>query len=133
VKKRSATRELAFVMLFGMDFGQQPDYQTSLSEFGRDVEISYLEQLVQGVMAEREELDRLIGSFSRNWLPERLARVDRSLLRLAVYELLYKLAPPAVVINEAVELAKNYGTDNSPAFINGVLDSIYHSLESGAK
>lgn len=133
MKKRSATRELAFVMLFGIDFGQQPDYQTSLEEFGRDVEKTYLEQLVQGVMAEREELDRLIGSFSRNWLTERLARVDRSLLRLAAYELLHKLAPPAVVINEAVELAKNYGTDNSPAFINGVLDSIYHSLGSGAE
>jgi N utilization substance protein B len=71
----------------------------------------------------QSEIDALIGKASRNWRLERMARVDRNLLRLAVYELKYCSDVPAkVAINEAIEIAKRYGTAESPAFVNGILD-----------
>jgi N utilization substance protein B len=85
----------------------------------------YLGDLVVGVGEHRQELDRLIIRYSEHWRLERMVAVDRNLLRLAVYELLYRPDIPAkVVINEAVELAKRYGTEASGAFVNGLLDRI---------
>lgn len=85
----------------------------------------YLVKLVEGVAAHQEELDALIRQNSEHWRLERMASVDRNLLRLALYELLHEPAIPAkVVINEAVELAKRYGSEESGAFINGILDRI---------
>jgi len=85
----------------------------------------YLVKLVEGVAAHQEELDALIRQNSEHWRLERMAAVDRNLLRLALYELLHEPAIPAkVVINEAVELAKRYGSEESGAFINGILDRI---------
>lgn len=85
----------------------------------------YLVKLVEGVAAHQEELDALIRQKSEHWRLERMAAVDRNLLRLALYELLHEPAIPAkVVINEAVELAKRYGSEESGAFINGILDRI---------
>jgi N utilization substance protein B len=85
----------------------------------------YLLQLVEGVAAHLEELDALIARYSEHWRLERMAVVDRNLLRLAVFELLYEpQIPPKVVINEAVELAKLYGTEGSSAFVNGILDRV---------
>jgi len=86
---------------------------------------AYLRALVAGVAAHQEELDALIVRFSEHWRLERMTVVDRNLLRLAAYELLYQAkVPPKVVINEAVELAKRYGSEDSGAFINGILDQI---------
>jgi N utilization substance protein B len=85
----------------------------------------YLEKLVEGVAAHLEELDALIARYSEHWRLERMGAVDRNLLRLAAFELLYHpQIPPKVVINEAVELAKKYGTEASGAFVNGLLDRI---------
>jgi N utilization substance protein B len=85
----------------------------------------YLRQLVVGVGSHLQELDALIVRYSEHWRLERMVAVDRNLLRLAVYELLYQPDIPAkVVINEAVELAKRYGTEASGAFVNGLLDRI---------
>lgn len=85
----------------------------------------FSEQLVDGVREHQTELDALIGRSSRNWRLERMAWVDRNLLRLASYELLYCPATPArVAINEAIEVAKRYGAGESAAFINGVLDRV---------
>ena len=79
--------------------------------------------LVQGMREHQTEIDALIGKASRNWRLERMARVDRNLLRLAVYELKYcEDVPAKVAINEAIEIAKRYGTAESPAFVNGILD-----------
>lgn len=86
---------------------------------------AYLRELVAGAASHQEELDALIVRFSEHWRLERMTVVDRNLLRLAAYELLYQpKVPPKVVINEAVELAKRYGSDDSGAFINGILDQI---------
>ena len=80
-------------------------------------------------LARREALDQIIAEFTRGWTPSRLSRVDRALLRLGAWELLGTEIPSAVAINEAVELAKAYGSADSPAFINGVLDSIRRRRE----
>lgn len=86
---------------------------------------AYLTKLVEGVSAHQEELDALIKEHSEHWRLERMAAVDRNLLRRALYELLHQPAIPAkVVINEAVELAKRYGSEESGSFINGILDRI---------
>ncbi len=90
---------------------------------------SYLQDLVQGVAAHLDELDGLIGRHSEHWRLERMTLVDRNLLRLAIYELLYQPEiPPKVVINEAVEMAKRYATEASSAFVNGILDQVRLAL-----
>jgi N utilization substance protein B len=85
----------------------------------------FAEGLVRGVMRERQAIDQLIQSSSRNWRLERMARVDRNVLRLATYELRYlPEIPKRVTLNEAIELAKRFGAEDSGAFINGILDRI---------
>lgn len=121
---RTATRKLAFTIVFQADFGQDIDFDWAIEEFGRQVDPGFLRQLVEGVLPRRQFLDDVISEFSRGWTASRLPRVDRALLRLAIWEILKSETPPAVIINEAVELAKEYGTAESPGFINGVLDNI---------
>jgi len=88
-------------------------------------------QLVCGVCEKKEELDQIISKASINWRIERMSRVDRNILRIAVYEILFMDdIPPKVSIDEAVELGKKYGTEESGAFVNGILDKIYLQLES---
>ena len=85
--------------------------------------------LVRGVATDVADLDRLIAQHTQNWRIERLAVIDRLILRVAVWELQHPDAPPAVVLNEAIELARTYGTDDSPRFVNGVLDAVRKALE----
>ena len=86
---------------------------------------SFAEDLAVGVEGHCEEIDRVINEYSTNWSLERMARVDLALLRLATFELLYRPEVPAnVVINEAVEIGKRYGTLETSAFVNGILDKI---------
>jgi N utilization substance protein B len=86
--------------------------------------LAFAKELVCGAMAVREEIDARIAAHARNWRLDRMAAVDRNLLRLAVYELIRTDTPAQVVINEAVELAHDFGGERSPAFINGVLDAV---------
>ncbi len=89
----------------------------------------YTKILVKGVVENLEEIDKSIEMVSKNWNVERMFRVDKNILRIAIFELLYKKDTPVpVVIDEAVEIAKIYGTDTSPRFINGILDSINKKL-----
>lgn len=94
-------------------------------------------ELAVGVARNRKDIDLAIGRASENWKVERLAAVDRAVLRIATYELLYEPeTPPEVVIDEAVEIARRFGGERSPAFVNGVLDVIARQVrgarESGA-
>jgi N utilization substance protein B len=90
---------------------------------------SFAESLVRGVRSHLAEIDAQIQSASRNWRLERMARVDRNLIRLALYELKYANDVPAkVAINEAIEIAKRFGTSESPAFVNGILDRCREEL-----
>ena len=88
-----------------------------------------LRELVEGVASHQEELDVFIVRYSEHWRLERMTIVDRNLLRVAVYELLYQPhIPPKVVINEAVEMAKRYGSEASGGFVNGILDQVRMSV-----
>lgn len=92
----------------------------------------FAEHLVRGVVRRREELDRLLTQGSSHWRIERMAAVDRNVLRLALFELVDDPETPApVILDEAVELAKLYGGEESGAFVNGVLDGIRKQLNSG--
>lgn len=95
---------------------------------------AFIEQLVRGVSGRLEELDAIIQPVAPEWPVSQIARIDRAILRMAVYELHHGIDVPAkVVINEAVELGKAFGGDNSSKFINGVLGTVYRTLEYRAK
>jgi N utilization substance protein B len=95
---------------------------------------TFVSTLVDGVLAEQADLDAKIQPIAPDWPIEQIARIDRTILRLGVYELLHQAAvvPPKVAINEAVELAKAFGSDNSSKFVNGVLGTAYRTLVEGA-
>ena len=93
----------------------------------------YAAHLVNGVAVHRPDLDRLIEKFARRWTMNRMPVVDRNLLRLGAYELLHEQLSPAVVIDEALELAKDLSTDNSARFVNGVLESVRRWQEDTSK
>lgn len=121
---RTATRTLAFRMIFQADFGQHPDYPQAINDFSRPVDEKFLQSLVEGALEHSGYLDEVIDSFAHSWSVERMPRVDRAILRLGAWELLATDIPAAVAIDEAVELAKDFGGPDSSAFVNGVLDSM---------
>ena len=91
---------------------------------------AFAEILIKGVVDHLEEIDATIERHSTNWALDRMARVDLSLLRMSVYELLYESdVPPSVVMNEAIEIGKRYGTKDTPPFVNGILDKISRQVE----
>lgn len=86
----------------------------------------FVEEIYYGTIDNKEEIDQLITSFTKGWKVERLAVLDRNILRMAIYELIYyQKTPVEVVINEAIELSKKFGTENAPKFINGILDRLW--------
>ena len=94
---------------------------------------TFVDGLVKGVIAEQSDLDAKIQPIAPDWPIEQVARIDRTILRMGLYELLHlvKIVPPKVAINEAVELAKAFGSDNSSKFVNGVLGTAYRTLVEG--
>ncbi|MFK7894283.1 MAG: transcription antitermination factor NusB [Myxococcota bacterium] len=92
--------------------------------------IAFARQLVDGVVGLGEQLDEILGQHARNWRVSRMAVVDRNVLRLAIYELRESDTPIAVVIDEAVDLARRFGSDTSPPFVNGVLDAVAKELRA---
>ncbi len=125
---RSRCRQWALQLLYQAEYvghrqGEIIRFYRHFQEHGESP--AYLVKLVEGVTAHQEELDALIRQNSEHWRLERMAAVDRNILRLALYELLHEPDVPAkVVINEAVELAKRYGSEESGSFINGILDQV---------
>lgn len=113
------------------------DEITSLEWIDREIpeEIrNFAISLLQGAFEKREEIDRLIDKHSRNWKLERLTAVDKSILRLCIFEMIYlSEIPVAVTINEGIELGKLYGGEGSGQFINGILDAIKNSENHGGK
>ncbi len=96
---------------------------------------NFVGELVQGVLDKQPELDEKLQPMAPEWPLAQIARIDRSILRLGLYELIFRadVVPPKVVINEAVELAKAFGSDNSSKFINGVLGTAYRTLVEGGQ
>jgi transcription antitermination factor NusB len=133
--KRRRARELAIQVLFHMEYNPGDpgeSFDRVCESFGPPKEVrAYSREVVLGVWEKKADLDRLIRKSSKNWRVERMTRVDRNILRIAIYEVVYrKDVPPKVSIDEAVELGKRYGTEESGAFINGILDHIYNELKA---
>ena len=122
--RRRGARRIALEVLYESDLSGSPA-ETILTRFADRKSVEFATQLVRGVEAHRRELDELIGSLSDEWAVERMPVIDRNVLRLGAYELLHnRETPRAVVINEAIELAKEYSTEDSGRFINGLLAAI---------
>ena len=92
--------------------------------------VAFARELVAGVVERIDELDGILGVHARNWRVSRMAAVDRNVLRMAVYELRDTETPVAVVIDEAVDLAKRFGSEPSPSFVNGVLDAVAREVRA---
>lgn len=150
--KRREARERAVQFLFQCDINPPEDLEAALEMFwesqrlmaastdkptwGQKVELppltpeqeairAFANDLIRGAWQHRAEIDSLIQKYAKNWELHRMAVVDRNILRLAIYEMLYREdIPPVVSINEAVDIAKKYSTEDSGAFVNGILDKI---------
>lgn len=135
--KRTRSREIALQVLYQVEmsggaademfnlFWGHFNPSPGLEEFSR--------KIVEGVCEHRKKIDTIIESFSEHWRLDRITIVDRNILRLAIFELLMcPDIPTKVVLNEAVELGKRFGSDQSGSFINGILDSISHQLSRPA-
>jgi N utilization substance protein B len=127
VTARSKARKRALDVLFESDVRGDEPLDTLAAWVGRaDPPVQdYARELVEGVAAHRARIDEVIASYARDWTIDRMPPVDRTTLRLATFELLWRDdVPDAVVIDEAVELAKSLSTDDSPGFVNGVLSQV---------
>lgn len=128
--KRRKAREYALQLLFRVDFTEKKIDRQDLEEFwadkneGEDVK-RFTEELVFGTLSKIDEIDKAIERFTENWALERMAVVDRNILRFATYEIFYRDdIPSAVTINEALEIAKKYSSSESASFLNGILDRL---------
>ena len=135
---RTKAREVAMMLIYsemlgGSDTPQDVCEKSELLGSLDETDIGYAGAIESGVHANAEELDRRIAEHAVGWSIDRIARVDLSILRIAVYEMLYREdVPVGAAINEAVELSKRYGGEKSFAFINGILGSIAKELPQGS-
>jgi transcription antitermination protein NusB len=136
--KRTKARERALQALYQIDVAAE-GIEEALSRFWKSFEpaerevMTQSEALVRGVAEHRRAIDDAIEAVSVNWRLDRMAKVDRNVLRLAVYELLATDVPVKVVINEAIELGKKFGSEGTGAFVNGVLDKVAGGLPAGRR
>jgi N utilization substance protein B len=134
--KRSRAREVALQLLFQRDANAAVP-RPIIEDFARgrlrdETLIKFCLTLYDGVLAHLADIDAKLTAAAENWRLVRMANVDRNVLRLGAYELLFPTedAPPAVALDEAIELARRYGSEDSPAFVNGVLDRINKSANA---
>jgi len=130
MRKRTFSREIALKILYASDISKEPvpecsrkfwEHNDVKDETVRD----FADFLTSGVSSNREEIDKRIVKYAENWTLERMATIDRNILRIASFELLYAPdIPPKVAINEAIDMAKKYGDKDSGKFVNGILDKI---------
>jgi len=133
VALRTKAREFAMQMLFQWDMSHQ-DFAKLEAKFWKSAKAAdrtrdFANQLFEGTAKEVHALDAIIEKHCENWRFERLAATDRAILRLAIHEMNAADTPPRVVLNEAVELAKKFSSEESGGFVNGVLDSVHKSLQ----
>lgn len=126
---RKKSRELALLMLFQNEFAPQISMPQLIEVFGEAVDretSSYGEVLIRGVLNHLEDIDSKIQSYSKNWKLERMSKIDKNVMRIATFEMLYapEVLRPNIAINEAIDLAKKYGSQDSGSFVNGLLDQI---------
>jgi len=136
MSRRSRAREIVLQVLYQNELNpEQPDLVRTRFVEARlghnDKLVAFARSLIDGVRLHREALDKELEKTSRNWRLSRMASTDRNVLRLGAYELLHTDAPGRVVINEAIELARRYGSDNSASFVNGMLDKLMKLQTAG--
>lgn len=133
---RHRARQYAIQVLFQLDAaGEEPSDALPLFWEGRPAPVevvNFTEELVRGSWERRELLDSVLEESAAHWKVERMAMVDRNVLRLALFELLHGGTPSAVVLDEAIELAKHFGNADSGPFVNGILDAIRRRLDEGS-
>jgi len=141
MSSRRRSREHALQILFQWDMRKQPVddsidafYSSLYSEESpvRPERDPFLEDLVRGTVDKSGEIDALISSHAEHWRIERMPAVDRNILRLAIFELRHTGTPPAVVIDEALELARRFSNEESVHFVNGVLDAVHREAAGSA-
>ncbi|MFW5836996.1 MAG: transcription antitermination factor NusB [Desulfovibrionaceae bacterium] len=135
---RRSGRRLAFQVLYGLAASKRSDCDKAfednpaVQEQGEGPALDFARDLACGAWGRRDELDEVIARFSRHWKVERIAKVELAILRLGLYEILHcGDTPLKVAINEAVELAKRFGDENSRTFINGILDAAAKAVDHG--
>jgi N utilization substance protein B len=135
---RRRSREQALQILFLWDVSKQPVHEairqyfdTLVAEEGqpRPEREPFVDELVRGAVEHADDIDRRIAGHAEHWRLERMPAVDRNILRLAVFELLHSDTPAAVVIDEALELARRFSNEESVQFVNGVLDAVRRSMD----
>ena len=132
--KRRAARELALKFLYQSEFNSDSPHSKlplffERANVSKDIQ-NFTQGLIEKFLSHEKEVDELLNKISTNWVLDRMAVIDKNILRLGICELLFdSTTPPKVVINEAVEIAKNFGTEESPDFINGILDKIFRDLK----
>ena len=133
--KRSAAREEAFKLLYSLEI-QKENIEEQLDMYCENEEIAdeevknYLKDIVLGIEKNISDIEEKISNnLKKDWKIERISKINLVLLKLAIYEILYTETPYKVAINEAIEISKKYGDDNSPNFINGILASIVKESE----
>lgn len=142
--KRRIAREIAVQSLYQIQMNEatpqeavqiaiheaEHDNETELNFSGDKIDPLYIIELVEGTYSNKVRIDELLEEYLKGWAMDRLSRIDREVLRLAVYEMLYRDdVPPKVVVNEAIDLAKHYGTEESGKFVNGVLGKMIKEVE----
>lgn len=130
MSNRHLSRIIVLQTLYEWDFRPESDLaglvQLNVDNFNEPVDRAFIDRVIQGVIDGVVNLDAVIGEAAPEWPVEQIASIDKTILRMAIYELHHEQdTPPRVVINEAVELAKAFGGDNSSKFINGVLGTLY--------
>lgn len=136
---RHLSRSIAMQSLYEWDFsGKKPDtlekiVKKNIKEFGPGLQDKdFIWQLIKGVVSRISDIDKIIGKAAPEWPIDQITIIDRNVLRIGLYELLYgnkEEVPPKVAINEAIELAKSFGGESSGKFINGVLGTVYKEIE----
>ena len=126
---RSKGREIALKYLFGIDLRDRKEVEDFdafiVHQEARGPAVAFARHLVQGILENWDRFDDLVGSVARNWTLKRMATIDRNILRIGCYEFAcHPDTPAGVIINEAVELAKKFGSNDSGKFVNGVLDRV---------
>ena len=130
---RSAMRELAFKAMYGMEVqkehtNEQLDLFLEDNEINESDAIEYIKSVFNGIETNKEEILKMISdNLKRDWTIERISKVNLAILEIAIFEIKYNELPFKIVINEAVEIAKKYGDEAAPLFVNGVLASIVHN------
>ena len=131
--KRRSSRELALKFLYqfelnGGDLDEQIKLFLERNSSQEDV-ANFMKELVVSLIDKMEEIDEIIQKFSDHWILDRMTVIDRNILRMGTCELLFNFStPPKVVINEAIDIAKKYGNEDSPEFINGILDKVFNEI-----